>query len=232
MADGDIVMIGGQPVTTLERTAMDFARLRDPEQAIVTLDHVFARMCRASRTERERVDREAGELRALLISRLRTEFRGARGVRRAIRLVELASPWSESAWESRVRWIVLVWGVRDAVQQCPIAADGHRWWVDLAIPIGTTPDGRPRWLIVEFDGHSKFGTDPTVTSDALMKERRRDQALERAGHTVLHLSASEAGNPALTVERIVAKVPDGVRLSLSPVTDLMPRTRRRTGRSA
>ncbi|MGC5628625.1 hypothetical protein ACPYO6_10325 [Georgenia sp. Z1344] len=217
----DVESIDGILVTTLERTAIDLARLRDPESAILPLDHVFAKLCRADRRERERVDRDAAQLRARLIDRLRTEFRGARGVRRAIQLIGWASPWSESAWESRLRWIVLTWGVRDAVQQCRIETEHHRWWVDLAIRFGTSDDGRPLWLVVEFDGRTKYGTDPTTTSDALLKERRRYHDLERAGHKVLHLTAAEATDPAVAVRRILDRLPDGTHLALDPVVELM-----------
>ncbi|MGC5616804.1 hypothetical protein [Georgenia sp. Z1491] len=217
----DVESIAGILVTTLERTAIDLARLRDPEHAMVPLDHAFAKLCHADRRERERVDREAELLRARLIGRLREHFAGVRGVRRAIRLIRWASPWSESAWESRLRWIVLTWGVRDAVQQCRIETEHHRWWVDLAIRIGTSDDGRPLWLVVEFDGRTKYGTDPAATSDALVRERRRDRDLERAGHKVLHLTAAEAAEPSVAIRRIRERVPDGTELALVPVVELM-----------
>ncbi|MGO1581836.1 MAG: hypothetical protein ACTHXO_01315 [Actinomycetaceae bacterium] len=231
LPEEDVELVGGLRVLTLEALALECARVLHPRDALVVVDHVLAVASAADVREPARVERECELARERLLARLAELPRGARGVRRAAGVLRWATPWSESAWESHVRWVLLSWGCRDVVSQQPVTVRGRSYRTDLAIPVGLRADGTTLWLHIEFDGRGKYGENAGRTAEALHDERRRELAISSNGDRVLRLRASEARDP----EVVVARVQDALRglgaVRLDPVRELLPPARRRARRT-
>lgn len=156
----DRATVSGVPVTSLERTAVDCARLLRPGSALVVLDAAL----------RKGADRS-------VIADILEESRGKRGVRQARELLPLAVATSESPGESIVRWVAIDAGLRPPATAIPVMTDIGEFWVDLGwedLKIG-----------IEFDGEEKYSGkygDPVATR---RHERERQAALEREGWIIL-----------------------------------------------
>lgn len=218
--EGDVVVFDGLPVTSLERTAFDCARFEHPRDALVVVDNVLAVLSAADRRAPERTLRVAEQVRHRLLERVRALPVGARGRRRAQAVIEWATPWAESPWESYLRWVLLCWGRRDLVVQCRVMTSEGRCFTDIAIPDGVRPDGTTRYLHIEFDGSIKYaGGLATAPARVVMAERRRERAIEAGGDTVVRFVASEAADPC----RVLATIQRELRTTgprLVPVREL------------
>ena len=132
LLDTDIMHLGGVRVTSPLRTAMDVARLQNPQRGLATLD---ALLRHTELTNEEMID----ELR---------RFRGFRGVVQARSLVRWADGRAESFGESATRygWLTTP-GLPPPQLQVPVAVEGHVYSLDLAdadLLIGVEYDGE-RW---------------------------------------------------------------------------------------
>lgn len=220
LPDDDVVIINGVPVTNLERTAVDCARFEHPRDALVVADDVLAVLANADRREPDRTNRSAEQVRARLIARVEALPAGSRGRRQARAVLTWASPWSESPWESHVRWIVLCWGRRDVVLQCRIDTGFGTYYSDLALPDGTRADGTIRYVHIEFDGRVKYSRGSAAASGkVVVDERNRERAIEESGDAVVRLVAGEAAQSQV----VVAKIQKAMRTAgprLLPVREL------------
>ncbi|MFC8733945.1 DUF559 domain-containing protein [Luteimicrobium sp. NPDC057192] len=152
--------INGIPVTSLERTAVDCARMLRPGPALVVLDAAL----------RKRADRR-------LMATILEESRGKRGVRQARELLPLAVATSESPGESIVRWVALDAGLRPPSTAIPVVTEIGKFWVDLGwedLKIG-----------IEFDGEEKYSGKYGEPAEVRRQERERQAALERDGWIIL-----------------------------------------------
>ena len=108
----------------------------------------------------------------------------------ARRVAELAGPLSESAGESRCRWLFLLLGLPGPVQQVWIKdAEGSIGRVDFLFE-------RER-VIVEFDGLGKY-----QGPEDLRAEKLREDRLRRAGYEVVRLTWADLAVPVRVAERI------------------------------
>ncbi|MGC5628317.1 type IV toxin-antitoxin system AbiEi family antitoxin [Georgenia sp. Z1344] len=226
----ELTTVHGLPVTTPRRTVLDAARFTAAQEALVVVDHHLAIVSSADRCDRVRVEAEARQERRALLAEIDRLPRGTRGKLRARAVIEWSSPWSESAFESVVRWIILTWGRRDVVPQLEIWCGEKVYFVDLALRIGTLPDGSPRWLLIEFDGEIKYSGDDDEVADVLARQEAREQDLLAAGHEIVRFRAIQVGHPIEVVTTLASAVGTEEFVAREPVLELMPTARRRARR--
>ena len=174
--DGDVVVLGGVPVTDRLRTAVDLARRPgDLTDRVVLLDRlVLARLV------------GLGELRAAVGALPRC--RGSAGARAA---VDLADGLAESPQETRTRLHLARGGVPAPVAQFRVL-HGDRFVarVDFAWP--------DQKVALEYDGlwHAEPGQ--------FARDRARLNALLSAGWRVVFVTARDLHHPAELVARVLA----------------------------
>ena len=129
LADRDVTVVGGVPVTTPLRTALDLGCILERRDALAALDAL-----------RRLHGIELGELSAAA-----TRFRGRRGVVQLRELVPLSDPRAESQRESWTRLAIVDAGLPSPEPQVWIEVDGVPVYrLDLAY--------RRRRVAVEYDG--------------------------------------------------------------------------------
>lgn len=146
----------GIPVTTAPRTAIDLARRLPFGQALVTADAVL----------------RAGTARGSLQDVLRHQWTWPR-VRRAMPVVRLADPRSESALESWTRSRIISLGLPSPHLQQNVHAENGTWVarVDFLFP--------EHGVVGEADGRVKY------LADELWAEKQRQDDIEDAGFEVI-----------------------------------------------
>lgn len=188
--ESDVVATTWGRVTTPERTAVDLAMVLALPEALVVVDAVARRM--AANDRREHLLRSAvrRELRVRLLDSSRALV-GRRGSARAVVALGHADPAAESPAESRSRgWIILAQLPLPRVGLPVIGDDGRRYFADFA--------WEDRTVIGEVDGLSKYDTGAV-----LIREKTREDALRRAGWTVVRWTGSEiTRNPPVVLERL------------------------------
>ncbi len=180
LSDGDVTTWFGTRVTSCPRTVIDIAR-RSARDGIVVADSALL-----------------NEL--VTIDQLRSALRRQQhwdGVITARRVVELASGLSESALESLARLFLDDNHIPLPEQQVWI--ETHRGWFRV--------DGL--WgefgVILEVDGLIKYRKADPNDDDPLVTEKLRQEALERAGYTVIRVTWADIHvTPQATLVRIVA----------------------------
>lgn len=176
----DRAQIAGVPVTSLERTVIDCARLLREPQALVIADSAL----------------RLGANRSTMATIL-SESAGRRGVRRARLVMELADGRSESPGETLVRWIAHSYGLPAPEPAVHISARDRDYLVDLAWP--------ELKLGIEFDGAVKYSGgvygDPAERAAA---RDRRQANLEAAGWTILTVTWEDLAEPHVLARRLNA----------------------------
>ncbi len=203
LAPDEVAPVGQVAATTAVRTAYDCAFDEPAHNALSIADSVLRRYCHPHR--------ERPELCTTTMTRVRREWARMlereprrRGMAQARAVLSLATPFAESALESAVRWLVLVLGLSIPQLQYPIDTSEGCWWVDLCWP--------GQRLVLEADGRKKYRS-----SADLWKEKRRQDALEAQGWTVLRVSYGDMMRP----DRLGAKVLS--KLSPQEISGLRPR---------
>ena len=191
----EIESVGETVTTTAVRTAYDCAFDEPAHNALAIADSVLRRSCQP--------DRERPELCSAAIDRVRREWARAlkreprrRGVAQARAVLGLATPFSESALESAVRWLVLVLGLPVPRVQYPIDTSEGRWWVDMCWP--------GKRIALEADGRKKY-----QGAEDLWKEKRRQDGIESQGWTVLRVSYGDMMRPDRLGAKILTRFPPG-----------------------
>jgi very-short-patch-repair endonuclease len=154
LAEQDTTTIADLPVTTVERTAFDIARLRRPRhakdltEAVVALD-ALARLRRFDPTD---------------LTKYAARHRGWRGVRLVAEAAGLVDPGAESPMETRLRLTLVLGGLPRPVSQHKIYDSVGRFVarVDLAYP-----DLR---VAIEYDGedHKDRWADDMVRQNRII----------------------------------------------------------------
>lgn len=157
----EITMVAGLRCTTLPRTALDIARTAPPEVALGCADAALRALSRPGSNPAG-----AGATPAHFLSALET-MPGARGVRTARTVLELADPRAESPLESASRWFLTRLGFEIELQVQIPSPNGGTYRVDLELS--------GRGILCEVDGRSKY-TDSAVDGD----RGAQDRAIERA----------------------------------------------------
>jgi len=176
---GDVITRGGIRVTTQLRTALDLARIRPLEEAVVALDQ-FLRIRRMS------------------VADLKVAAAGLTGphCRRVRAAVEKADGQAQSPQETRLRLRLHASRLPRPVAQYEVRdARGFVAYVDFA-----WPEAR---VAVEYDGwwHGQPQNVP--------KDRRRLNRLTAAGWTVIFATADDIDDPVQLVARIGAALAAG-----------------------
>lgn len=159
--DVEVTEVDGLPVTTLERTAADLARILTPDRGLVVVDAAL----------RQGAD-------PVLLAEI-VEMQGRMtGAPRARAIVALGDPLAESAGESRSRWFMHEFNLPVRVLQFWVVdSQGNRIgradfaWPDLGV-------------LGEFDGWVKYGRllkPGQQLSDVLRDERFREQRMRTQG---------------------------------------------------
>jgi hypothetical protein len=197
---GERAVIGGLPVTTLERTVVDVALVMRPLEALVIADSA----CRRG------LDREA-------VNRILGSSRARNGRARARWVLDHADGGADSAWETWLRYLCLRAGLPRPVTQAPVATGYGVFHCDLGWP--------GHGVFAEFDGRIKYrdgalrpGHDAT---DELLREKRRYEAVRAAGVDPVRVMAAGRGGHDRVVERIAARFPAHLRRSFR-VNPLLP----------
>ncbi|GAB3083750.1 hypothetical protein GCM10027054_02430 [Isoptericola nanjingensis] len=184
--DEDRGFLDGVPVTSLGRTVVDCARTLAEPSSIVVADSALA------------LGVDPDELTGRL-----DRSRGARGVRRARRVLAAADGASESPLESLVRWHLLAAGLPRPVHAIPVGTWAGTFWVDLA-----WPDLK---VALEVDGAVKYDGRAGDPQQVLLAEKRRHDALVEAGWTILRVTFADLRD----VRRLVARVEHALRVARS-----------------
>jgi very-short-patch-repair endonuclease len=167
----------GLPVTPLERTVLDCASVVAPGDGLVVADSAL----------RAGADPE-------LLEALLGRAAGDRGVRRARAVIALADGRSESAGESLARYVLHAGGLPAPDLQVAVETRIGRRRVDLGWP--------EQRLALEFDGEGKYGLTEDTVRAALLREKRRQEALEEAGWRVLRVGWRDLSRPSELAMRV------------------------------
>lgn len=176
-------VVDGLPVTGPARTVVDSAKLANVERGWVVADGALAKELVTPLQLDEQAMLQDHDPKSLHI---RMVVRGADG-------------GAQSAGESRSRYLFWQAGLPCPVLQYEVR-DAHGTL--LGIADFAWPEHR---LIVEFDGLSKYssllrpGETPT---DAVIREKLREDRIREAGWTVIRLVWSDLDHPTRTAERI------------------------------
>lgn len=214
----DVVEHGPLRLTGLERTIEDCARFLQPDRALAVVDSLFAVEAGAGERpwdRRAEIDAAASRLRQRVLKRLEVR-RGERGVRRARAIINAATPWSQSVWETELRRLCLVDGLRAPEPQMPVRAPGTTYFVDLG--------WRSEHLAVEVDGEVKYTSAP---AEALAAQAVRQERIEAQGLAVVRLAPDQIreGRPALEAVRAALPI---TATEARPVTELRTTSERRS----
>lgn len=188
----DVVEVDGIRVVTPALAALQMAASRGPEAGIVSLDAVLRR---AEDADQSATGERHGPGRAALVEQLERHL--ATGALRPVRdvrtVVSFADGRSQSAGESRSRWLLHVLGWA-SVPQFEVR-DGPVLYgvVDLKI------EGHD--VIVEFDGSGKYGSP-----DDLLAEKRREDQIRDLGYEVVRLTWSDLAHPRLVRQKILKAI--------------------------
>lgn len=155
------------------------------------------------------------------ITRAALDERGrCNGVRMARLVLDAADAGAESPGESQLRFVLWAYGLPRPQTQVHISTRLGDYWADL---------GWGKWRVVlEYDGQSKYqgrpGDDPL---DAVIREKRRQDAIGEAGFRMLRVTKADLRRPSDLIRRILALLPREVAASLSPIRELLLPSARR-----
>ncbi|MEU8240225.1 DUF559 domain-containing protein [Actinoplanes missouriensis] len=175
LADTDLTVAGGLPVTTVERTAFDLGRRLPRTEAVVVLDALLHRGL------------DPGDVSALIRQRPRWP-----GIARLEGALRLADGRAESPMETRLRLLVGDAGLPSPRPQCEIRDQRGKLIgrVDLGWPVAR--------LAVEYEG------DHHRDRDQFRRDLARANALRLAGWTVLRFTSDDVNRHPEKTAGIVA----------------------------
>jgi len=186
--EGEVTHVEGVRVTDLSRTTLDAARFLAPDDAFVAVESLMATAAGRDRWWRDHVDgieEEADRFRGVLLNRL-DDMHGLRGVAQARDILTMASPLSESAWESELRRIALAAGYTDLEPQVEVRTRHGSRWVDI---------GHARMRRgLEVNGDVKY--DGPRGQEVIRAEHARLEELADVGFRARPLSVGEVQDTA------------------------------------
>lgn len=169
LPDDDIVHIAGVPCTTAARTAADLARWDSPREGLVAVDSLtHAGLCS--------VDEIAAQLACV---------RGRRWTQRALAVLDLCEPLTESPQESRTRYEWVIGGAPRPVVQHVVVHPVSNAFVarlDLALP-------------EELIGGEYDGVDAHSAEDAFAHDRVRQNELTALGWKLIRWTSRDIWTP-------------------------------------
>ncbi len=189
VAEGEVGLLRGIPATSLARTVLDLARLAPPELALGALDHALH-----LRFGRHRgIPNSPGVVEWL--ERLRGDALSIphrRGVRRALRVIDLADAGAESVLESLGRLRFAQLGYRVSTQAPVTHSDGRLSYFDLELD--------DLDILCEIDGRSKYldadlRKGKTAEEVVIAEKRREDRARGLTPKRVIRLMHDDLRTP-------------------------------------
>lgn len=188
LSDAEIITVNGMPVTSLDRTFADLARVVGLHDAVAAGDVAL----------RSGMDPGA-VMEQLEVSKRR---RGIRTARCAARLIDARS---ESYAESKSRVIMFEHGLPMPELQAVITApDGFEARVDFL--------WEEAGVVGEFDGQQKYGRllrNGELPADAVFREKIREDRLRELGYLVIRWVWDDLLHP----ERLVARIRRALRIA-------------------
>lgn len=176
----EVVVRRDLPTTSALRTVVDLGRREPLVEGVVAADMALhARLI------------SIAELRAYV-----AEHRGAKGIARLRRVIELSDPKTESAMETRLRMLLVLARLPRPEVQVSIRNDkGRSYRPDLLYP--------KHHLAIEYDGGNH--------RDRLVDDNRRQNSLIVAGFRILRFTAADVyGTP----DRLVLEVRGALRAGI------------------
>lgn len=162
LADDDIVMRGGVPVTTPARTAFDLGRRYGRTLAVIRVDALL----------------QATDLKLADVDALIDRHRGTRGIVQLRDVVQLADPGAESPQETRTRLVLTDAGLRPTHTQIEVFDRYNR-------QVGRIDMGYPRYKVgVEYDGEQHW-TNPAIRA----RDIDRQAEFEALGWRLIRVSS-------------------------------------------
>lgn len=169
LAEGETVLLGRIPVTSLARTAFDLARRPALGSAVARVDALGA----------------AAPFDCAHVEGLAARHRGVRGVRQVLRVLGLYDPGAESPKETWLRLLVVEAGFPRPRTQIPVKAGSRDYYLDMG------------WedlkIAVEYDG-DHHRTDRSQFA----KDIRRLEDLAALGWIVIRVAAGTSRLEILT----------------------------------
>lgn len=161
LSDGDSGLRASLPVTTVQRTAFDIGRRGSRLEAVQRLDALG----------------NAAGIAAAEIAAVASEHRGARGVRRLIRALDLYDAGAESPRETWLRLLVVDSGFPRPQTQVPVTVNGRvKYYLDMGWP--------ELMLAIEYEGdHHRTDRERFARDIARLEE------LVSLGWTVIRVAA-------------------------------------------
>ncbi|WP_324653473.1 hypothetical protein [Georgenia sp. H159] len=213
LADTDRETVQGLPVTSLERTVTDCARVLHPRDALVVTDAALRRLAQVKRNDRDgSLDRMA-DVRALLLERLEA-LGPARGVVQARAVVAAANGLAESPGETVQRWIAVSHGLPEPDLQVPVRTRLGLFYLDGA----WHGDG---WKLgLEHDGAVKYGGDGADAAVVVEQEKEREDAIREEGYPIMRTVAKDLVRVRETFARMCARLPAALVEQARPVPGL------------
>lgn len=168
---GDVTMVDGMRVTTVERTIVDLALVQPFRFAVAPADHALRHALATPATLSEQVDSLG------------------RGVRRAARVVAFADAAASNAGESLSRGTIHELGFATPRLQSRFEVRGREYFTDFDWP--------DFGVLGEFDGQGKYLDREMLAGrsiqDVVLAEKRRENLLRRAtGCTMARWDWSDA----------------------------------------
>ena len=219
--DDEMVMIRGLPVTSLERTIEDCARTMHPRDALCVADSGLRIIARPNRFDREASSQRLETVRRRIQSSLANKS-GWRGIVAARVVVAAADGFSESAGESRLRWVALSRGLPRPVCQLEVSTRLGVFFVDIGWRLARRSDGREWVLGEEYDGRDKYAPVPGESPGAaLYLEKRREDALRAERVLLRRRVAEDLRHPGPLFDAMSSRFPRSVRGRARPVPGLI-----------
>src|SRR5699024_4372293 len=197
LADTDITTEAGLPLTTLHRTAVDCARTIPPRHSLGVVDTALRRLAGTTRFK-DTADHEA-RIRNDWLARLE-EFGSAPGAVRARAVLTHADGRAESRPESELRWLLLSEHFPAPVPQMAVHTDRGTFYPDLGWPAHVSRT-KNRSVVLEYDGAVKY-----QRANDLYDEKRREDALRRAGCNVIRVTKHDLREPGALLQNVSALV--------------------------
>lgn len=169
-----VVEMQGIPVLDYPFLIIEFLKLDDPKQALVTADSLVRQVLGVNHILTESQLTELENLKHELVQ-LATTYLSAREAARIRRRVSYVNPLAESPLETIVRVDLMRVGVVGLVAQYPFISEGGQYYADLCLPANR--------VVIECDGQEKYVLDADKT-----KEAYRQKIIENQGFKVVRVS--------------------------------------------
>lgn len=226
----DVTEVEGLRVTSIERTIVDCAKTLHPRDALVVADSGMRLLLQPRRNQREELAERVEQLRARLLELVERGARHGRPQARAV--IAHADPWSESPYETVIRWIAVSRGLPPPILQVRFDVRGRTYYTDLCWLFEFTIDGRTFRvrLLCEYDGEQKYAGDDlgvavsTAVERVLAEKRREDDLRSMPWTTMVRFDRRDTRREDETFRRLCEQLPPSYTARLRPVPALLGST--------